>query len=197
MKALIAPAPKLYITALVKDPRTGKVTYKHRQPGHSYIKNLIDLLYVHFTGTPSPTYNIQQISGANQGIGISSNTFALHVLSGPNNSGIVVGNGTAPVTIDDYALAAIIGDGAAAGQLNYLGHTVLAPLTVGTKRRTIISRTYLNTSGDTVTVKECGLYVHCSYGFIQVCMIRDLVTPNVAVPNLQTLTLTYELSVTV
>ena len=108
--------------------------------------------------------------------------------------GIVVGTGTTPPTNFDYKLEAQIAHGSDAGQLQYGNQSFTDPVEHDGVVDYILTRSFTNASGSTVTINEVGIYcaTHCSgpalYYF---CIARDLLT--VEVPNGATVTIEYRL----
>jgi hypothetical protein len=115
----------------------------------------------------------------------------------PDNTstyGIVVGTGTTTPTNSDYKLETQIAHGTASGQLDYGAHSRTESKVVGSNVDFVISRTFYNGSGASITVKEIGIYCQSeSYYF---CLVRDVITP-IDVANTQTLTVQYTLRTTV
>lgn len=77
--------------------------------------------------------------------------------AGDSTEGIVVGTGTNAVTNTDSSLQTKIAHGAGAGQLQYgsMGFTEAA--VVGANVDLILSRTFTNNSGGSITVEEVGI----------------------------------------
>ena len=114
--------------------------------------------------------------------------------------GIVVGNGTNAVVINDYKLASQITHGTSSGQLDYDTHTLIGPTVDTQNNKAYFSfvRSFVNRSGSTITVSECGIiarnYWKDGGGVrqdVKYLIIRDLINPPIQVPNTATLTITY------
>ena len=120
--------------------------------------------------------------------------------AGVDTYGIVVGTGTAAEDNADYALQTQIAHGSGAGQLEYGGQQETDPAIVGPNVDLLLTRNFVNASGDSITVEEIGLYVRiydeelipAARYFL---FLRDLETQ--AVANGQTLTVIYTLRTTV
>jgi len=124
------------------------------------------------------------------------------VFAGDNDSsyGIVVGSGTTAPTNADYALGTQIVHGVGAGQLDYGAHSRTTTAVVGANVDYVISRTFYNGSGATITVKEIGIY--CASRDLDAttqvfCIVRDVLAASQDVLNTQTLTVQYTLRTTV
>jgi len=114
--------------------------------------------------------------------------------------GIVVGSGTNAVVINDYKLGSQITNGTGSGQLVYGQHTLIGPTVDTTNNKAYFSfvRSFVNRSGSTITVSECGIiarnYWKDGGGVrqdVKYLIIRDLINPPIQVPNTATLTITY------
>jgi len=124
---------------------------------------------------------------------------AMLALDNDDSYGIQVGTGTTAPTNSDYALATKIAHGVGAGQLDYGGHSRTSAQVVGSNVDYVISRSFYNGSGASITVNEIGIAVACmnnqgtTYYFL---IVRDVITAT-AVANTQTLTVQYTIRTTV
>jgi hypothetical protein len=115
---------------------------------------------------------------------------AMNCMAGDNDSsfGIVVGTGTTPVSLVQYALASQIPHGTGTGQLDYnpssgeilgLDTRVSPPV-----YRFRILRTFTNSSGGSITINEVGLIAYHRVSAIFTFMIaRDVLPQPYVVPN--------------
>jgi len=114
--------------------------------------------------------------------------------------GLVVGTGVTAEDTMDYALATKIAHGVGAGQLDYGAHSFTDPAEVGANVDMVITRTFYNGSGGTITVNEIGAYCRSVYttdtiGYF--CIIRDVLAAGVEVADTETLTVQYTIRTTV
>lgn len=116
--------------------------------------------------------------------------------------GIVVGSSSSPVTPADYALGSKIIHGTGVNKLLYGSHAVATSYT-SSKSSVEINRSFTNSSGVTVTVREVGLiarsYWRDSGGVrqdIKYMVARDVLPVPVDVPNLATLVVRYRVELT-
>jgi hypothetical protein len=116
--------------------------------------------------------------------------------AGNLNYGIIAGTGTNPVTMTDYALQTVIAHGTGAGQLDYAAVTFGSPTTSGKTRYFEFSRALTNSSGDTITVNEIGVYIYPTSQSYYYMFLRDVLPSGVQVGNGQVLTIKYRVSVT-
>jgi len=119
----------------------------------------------------------------------------INAVAGDDNHGIVVGTNTGPTAEDNlnYKLDTKILHSAvgAAGKLNYQAMTWVAPRTVGLNIDLDISRTFLNETGGTITIKEIGI-ITWGYEDYYHLILRDVVEDE-AVDDAETLTVVYTL----
>lgn len=121
-----------------------------------------------------------------------------------NNStyGVVIGTDTPHVALSntDYKLASQLTEGVALGQITHNESIVFAvPAIVGANVDEVLSRSFTNLTGATISVKEAGIYVNTFWLSANryYCVIRDLVSPAVDVPNLNSITVFYTIRTTV
>jgi len=150
-------------------------------------------------GTTSNTYTewYSSASSVSYGGGTPMGCFAS---DNDSSYGIVVGSGTNAVTLGDYKLASQITHGTSSGQLDYDSHTIISPTVDTTNQKAYFSfvRSFVNRSGSTITVSECGIMARSYWKDgnavrqdIKYLIIRDLIDPPIQVPNTATLTITY------
>ena len=188
---------------IVRD-KNGKVTEYRKMPSKSFVKQMVQLLFVRAAGLWR-VYNyisITDTANAAQNVGVSTSgcyPFLCDAGVGITTNGIVVGTGAVAPTINDYALGTLIAHGVGAGQLQYSAMSFGAPANDASVSQFRLTRDFANGSGGAITVNECGIYVQAndSAGNIRYfCTIRD-VTGGINVPNGQTLTLNYQMQATV
>lgn len=111
--------------------------------------------------------------------------------------GIILGTGSTAVAPTDYVLATPIADGTTSGTLEYFpssGWSLSVSNPTGSFK---LERLFRNSSGGTITIAEAGVYaVYCNNTPYSICIIRDLVSPTVAVLNGEYLRVVYTLTVT-
>jgi hypothetical protein len=123
-------------------------------------------------------------------LGVSSMTM-MNCMAGDNDAsfGIVVGSGTTPVTLTQYALASQIAHGTSAGQLDYdaqsydvlgLDTSVSPPV-----YRFRILRAFKNLSGGSINITEVGLVAYNGFdSTVSKFMIaRDVLSQAYTVPD--------------
>jgi len=147
------PTFKAYIEAKVYD-KDGHLIQYHRQPMRSLTQYFLALLAIPLVGTFSA-------ANSNTALSIIANTFGFPSTQSTNsnyyadvnwNWFIQVGSGSQAFSLTLTGLAAPITDGAGAGELQYGGISISwVPFAI------LISQTFYNNSGGTVTVTEVGL----------------------------------------
>jgi len=132
--------------------------------------------------------------------------FYNRVNAGDNDAsyGIVVGSGDTPVSTEDYALASKIEHGVGAGLLDY------EPCSVSSVSyetypapgwaRIIISRSFVNLSGATITVREIGLMLYNRVRYadtvrsnVKFLILRDVLPAPDDIPDGYTYSVSYEI----
>jgi len=210
----------------IKIEKDGKVLQYGKHPMKSLVANYINLLYglinsvggyTGSSGTSTVAPSVVKPDGTSTNTytewysTVGSASFYYYYYGGgtpmgcfaPANDssyGIVVGSGTNAVVISDYKLGSQITNGTGSGQLVYGQHTLVGPTVDTTNNKAYFSfvRSFVNRSGSTITVSECGIiarnYWKDGGGVrqdVKYLIIRDLINPPIQVPNTATLTITY------
>jgi hypothetical protein len=165
-----------YIEWELRDPK-GRIVKRGKQPMKSWVKQWLQILYIYFAYSSA---NVIDTGGVSRNIGTAA-LFRIDAGSGVSTHGIVVGTSDTPVTRDDYKLGSQIVHGTGTGQLIYSAMSIDAPITYGTGYLLRAVRVFTNNSGADITVKEIGVYfLGGTYYF---CMIRDVLSTPVTIPN--------------
>jgi hypothetical protein len=187
-----------YVQISVKDAKTGKLIRKGRmRKAHSFVLPFLQILDAQ--GGLSGNITITDTGGVNRSLsaGATANSPMVYVNAGVgvSTSGIVVGTGIAAPANTDNKLQTQIAHGAGAGQLNYGAQSETAAAVVSTNVDWILTRTFTNASGGTVTINELALYAALNANGWFFCVLHDAQTQ--AVNNGQVATVTYTLRTTV
>jgi len=200
---------RLLYRLIVTDKKGKIIKRTHWRRSQSFVLQYLQFLDIqlsHAYGVGGNVLTVKDTSGANRSMGYSGggNWIYTWCIWAPDNIatyGIVVGTGTNAPTNSDYALQTQIAHGTGAGQLDYGAHSRTAPAVVGSNVDYIISRSFYNGSGATITVNEIGVYcTSIDPGFVNIyffCLIRDKLAAGQDVADKQTLTVQYTLRTTV
>jgi len=160
------------LTIIVRD-KDGKVIKRYKQKSHSPTANFIGLMlpltWYNATGNSWSIINTSnstisyQPTLSNYGVGIeypstgyNSNTYFI---------GILVGSGSNSNPYNAYNLNAPISNGSGTGQLLYSSPNTPTNITInGNQAYFIISQSYANQSGETITISEVGIIVYLIIG---------------------------------
>jgi hypothetical protein len=119
--------------------------------------------------------------------------------SGTSTWGIAVGTGTTAPAVNDYKMETQIAHGVASGMLYYGSSGASGTIIVGSSCQITFLRTFGNTSGGTITLKEIGLQCSTAVGgsqaYYQYLLAHDAVNQDVT--NGQTAIVTYTMQTTV
>jgi hypothetical protein len=203
--------PKAVIEYEVRD-KNGKLIENGKFPAKSWVGNIVGLLsaiisiWMGAVNTCYATYasrtDLTDTAGTARGISIGCSASATPTLggcapAGDTTAGIVVGSSDTPVSLSQYSLGALIPHGTGSGQLTY-GATNVETLSKNTTWLFRIVRTFSNSSGASVTVREIGLYVRLgmssSPNYYSCMLARDVPTSAISIPNGSTLTVRYIIS---
>jgi len=161
----------------------------------SYVMNMTELLYLGFIGATG-AYAVKDTSDVNRSPNNPVKQFRLAAAAGNATLGIQVGTDATAVAITQTKLIVPIAEGVGAGQLNYQLLAVTVPATIGSRRYTLATRSFVNNSGNTIIVREIGMIVdQDDWKFL---IARDICTAEQGtILNTQTLAVTYDIGVTV
>ena len=169
----------------------------------SLIRQFLDLLFwefaqqgVTFTDTSNTPRTLTQTdTGAKAE---EYKRWRLNAAANTNTYGVVIGTGSAAVSISDYQLTSIINHGTSAGQLQHSAVTFGAPTTDAAGTTFIVTRIFTNGSGGSITVSEIGLIAQVvSTSTYYTLIARDLVSPAITLANGESITINYTFTTTV
>jgi hypothetical protein len=173
---------------------------------HSFVLQFLQILELHmahiYSSNPDGV-TVKDTDGNNRAWSYTSsqyvaNTLAVEAPSTDDSYGILVGTGTTAPALDDYQLETKTAHGSGSGQLQYGATSVAAAAIVGSNVDMVISRTFINASGASITIREVGLalremwYGSTNYKFL---IAHDAV--NQTVENTYIAVVTYTVRVTV
>jgi hypothetical protein len=144
----------------------------------SFVRAFIDLMFSTFRDS---AYTFKNTSGTDAG---TTANMQVNAPVGDVNYGIVVGNGYAEVTPENYALNARMANGVGAGQMAYqlqMWDTIKSPDT--TKRYFEIYRYFGNVYTLPQIIREVAIYVKTQGGSGYYCFARDLLGAVEIPPN--------------
>ena len=180
---------KGYVEFIVRD-KNGRVISKRKRRSHSFVKQFTQGKRGEWRQGTAPESNVRDTTNNLR------DTYGRWYIDAPaNNSlyGIVVGTGTTAVDASDYKLATQIVHGTETGQLSHKIMEFDAFQLVGQIHSFRSKRLFVNDSGATITIGECGIYGLYTYYF---CIVRDVVSPTVNVGATQSLEVRYTFQVT-
>jgi len=186
---------ELWYSVVVRD-RQGKVVSRERHRSRSFLKAWNQLMFAQMTDISllGADY-LKDIDGVDRNPDPEARNF--RVESHASFGGIFCGTGDTAVAIDDYELEALIEAGTGPGQFSYPMSTVTAVSISDSHAQFGISRSPVNNSGNTITVREVGIhtafYVSTTQYFM--CAIRDVLETPQDVPNGGAITVDYTLEV--
>lgn len=177
---------KCFILATLYDHLGNPVRKYKPRPAHSFLAQFIEFLFIQMSQTG--TY-LTRVNGAELTNNPTILNFRVNADASVLTWGLLIGSGTDPVTIDDYALQTPI-----TADLTVTAHTFLLSYPTTNARRLSISRTFTNGSGSTMSIEEVALYTFLTPSYY-ICQDRTLYS--VGIPAASSLTLTYRIDVKV
>jgi len=152
------------LTIIVRD-KDGKVIKRHKQKSHSPTANFIgSMLPVTWYNNEKQCWTITTTSNSTFTYGYNCG-WIYYPNSGNNYpdyiENIMVGSGSQSNPYSAYNLASPIANGSGAGQLLYSSPNIPTGITInGNEAYFIISQSFNNQSGGTITISEVGLTVN-------------------------------------
>jgi hypothetical protein len=172
-----------------------KIVFKRRDD--PAVENFMKWLFYALINTAQGSVGMYDITGTLRTVTWYDTTRAqVNGPAGNTNYGIVAGTGTNAVTMTDYALQTLIAHGTGSGQLSYGAVSFGSPTTSGKTRYFEFQRALTNSSGNTITVNEIGVYIYPTSQSYYYMFLRDVLPSGVQVDNGQVLTIKYRVSVT-
>ena len=184
---------KLNITyKLVVRDKNGKVVSEQTTPGHSFVRQFLDVLYGQMLNQSSSS--ITDILGTSRTI-FGNDAGNLVVSVNSDDRGVVLGTGTTAVDIGDNKIETEIDDGTASGELTHGAQVLTAPTTTSQTAQFSVMRPFTNGSGGTIVVTEVGLYGNADLTTIFFCFAREVLGSSVSVLNGQTIDVTAQIQI--
>jgi len=189
---------QLLVRAVVTSP-DGKVLYDTgEKKSKSFVIQFLEFFYGLFRGI---TFNATAVGGGERNITnvlwFCEKAFRLEAGVGVATYGIVVGTGTSPVTNTDFKLDTQLGEGTGGGQITHGAMIVGTTAVVGSNVDLETKRTFTNSTGSTITVRECGAIIRGDTADDRHLIIRDLFGTPVDVPDKCSITVYYTFRTTV
>jgi len=182
----------VYYQITVTDKKTGKVIRKTRfRRSKSFLLQFLQLIEVQIM---QANVNITKIDGGSSSFPPDTTILDSTSAIGDDTEGILVGTGTTPVDNLDYVMETLIDHGVGGGELSYGAMSKTTTGEVGANVDFILTRTFTNSSGGSISITETGIYTHS--GTVDFMYLHDVFTA-VPVGNGQVATVTYTLRTTV
>jgi len=195
---------ELWYKVTVRD-RDGKIISREERKSHSFLRLWNQLVCCQMT--PWDSFGFEGTTNINgaywcQGIGTHGYNFRMNGGANIDNYGIVIGTDGTAVTISDYAMGSQIHQGTGPGQMDHLATLIAASVVSDPDCDFLLSRSFANNSGGSITVRESGIYVwleRCVSPFTWYdygCVVRDVFASPQDVPDGGGITINYTLRVT-
>jgi len=188
---------QLLVRAVVRDPDGKIISDTGHKPSRSFVIQFLEFIYSMGMGTDRKATDVD---GAEDWFytsgGTSMNLLDIDAAVNEDDIGIVVGTGDTAETNTDYKLETQLTEGITAGKITHGAMDIGTAAVVGANVDEVLKRAFTNLTGDTITVKEAGLYC-TSTDMRWHCLIRDVLGTTVDVPDKCSLTVTYTWRTTV
>jgi len=169
---------KLSYEIIVTD-KNGKVIHREKRVSRSWLENYNHLMFGAFNSSNVTVTDRDGLPVEVPGPGYY--TFWCKGGAGVDYQGIVIGTDNTAVTISDYKLGAQIAHGVGAGQIQHLATVIPSPTVDATSSSYTLTRSFINQSGSSITVREIGLYGRA--GAIYIGYVRDVLGTEKVIPD--------------
>lgn len=193
---------KPQIVTIVRTYIDGKLSKKFY--GKSLLANFLQMLYAQYSNGSAGTFavsgspfvnNSQAVRTTGALASANATIMTLNASTGVVTNGIIVGSNNTAVTATDYVVNTLIAHGSGAGQLLYGAQGASQGVQIsGLNSSFILQRTFTNSSGANVTVREICIYVLCNT--VSFCQYRDIVSPDDVIGNGQVYTVNITFQIT-
>lgn len=189
---------QLLIRAVVKDPDGKVLSDTGQKPAKSFVIQFLQFFKNLFDAVNTER---KRTDGTNGNIYFDGNTCSMaFLMNAPINAsyyGIVVGTGDTPADNENHKLETQLTHGVTVGKITHgamvMGTTGVVDANVDTEHK----RAFTNNTGVEITVKETGIYVMRFSVNFSFCIVRDVLSPSVIVPDKCSLTVYYTFRTTV
>jgi len=187
---------QLLIRCVVRDPDGKVITDTGRKPSRSFVLQFLKFFYMLGMAANAKAKDTSGAFSWMYVVGVAASVhFVLEAAVNDDDYGLVVGTGDTAEDNEDYKLATQLTEGTGAGNITHGAQVIDAPAVVGANVDLELKRAFTNNTGDTITVKEAGVYTN--YGDYFFCIIRDVLPGPVDVPDRCSLTVIYTVRTTV
>ena len=177
---------KVFIGAKIYDPKTGRMVGDCGfQEAHSFVSNFIKALFVVMSQIG---ITIPDVGGAQRSITTAiGGILGVSAAANSTTAGIIIGSGTNAVTLGDLNLQTQVTSNVYHQLMNFFMNS-----SSSSSFELIISRTFLNNTGSTLTITEVGLIGSSNAGNT---FLIDRTLYSVVVPIGLSVTLTYKIGI--
>ena len=191
---------QLLIRCVVRDPDGKIITDTGEKRARSFVLQFLTFIYAMGRATDQLA---KATDGTNDPLYTDSMLIerAFRIMAGVGEDpwGVVVGTGDTAADNADFTLETQLTEGVGAGNITHGSVITVNAAVVGANVDFIVERAFSNLTGSEITVKEAGIYTR--WGFLAEnyyhCIIRDVLSPAVDVPDKCSLTVIYTVRTTV
>lgn len=194
---------QLLIRAVVRDPNGKVLSDTGQKPSKSFLIQFLEFfryLFDGLTGVATDVFEVEETIYNTGGSYQADTTFLINTGINDSDAGIVVGTGDTAETSTDHKLETQLTEGVGAGNITHGAVVVETTEVVGTNVDLETKRSFPNNTGASITIKEAGVYtriIRPSAPNKFHCIIRDVLSPAIDVPDKCALTVYYTFRTTV
>ncbi len=185
--------PKLFKKITIKD-KYGNIKFEEEKESHSYVKQFLQLFEREWRDTGVSTLDITNTSRSLTIQGYRVDICYTNAQDDDDTFGIVIGTSSSAEDNTNYKLGTKITHGLSSGKLDYGEMGFVNARVVGSNIDLVITRSFYNGSGSSITCYEFGIYAKAGYqltSYYTFCIIRDVEAGGKVVADGDTLTIQY------
>jgi len=204
MKEKKANGVQLLLRAVVKDPDGKILSDTGQKPAKSFLIQFLEFFRCLFDGineAATDVFGAEEYIYNQGGSYQADKVFLANAPINDSDAGIVVGIGDTAETNTDHKLETQLTEGIGAGNITHGEVVIETTAVVGANVDLEAKRSFPNNTGETITVKEAGIYsriIRPTAPNKFHCIIRDVLdAPGIDVPDMCSLTVYYTFRTTV
>ena len=187
------------VAGMLVPKREPLIIEKHVQPVMSYNRNNTNVMACQFLGvnsTGTSSFGDGELNVKDQGGILRGSTnygmtwrgyLGINAARNNDAKGLVVGTGNTAESFEDYAMAAKINDGTAAGELEYFAQC-MPTISWDSRGRTFTilhERFFKNQDASSITINEVGWieYIYATNASYYILLLRDALSSGVAIAS--------------
>lgn len=186
----------LLIESFATDRDGRVISRRRRRKAHSFVQGYLWAACANIVSTVVAFGPVLDVNDASVNLRNRQGPLTCNGVLATPDPGIRIGTGNSEVRVSQNKLDAVIAEGSGAGQMNHQAQTWVFTGVSGSQAYFTMTRSFINNSGSTISVREAGMHVPVFEGVFSYYLLacRDLASHDV--PDGGAVTLTYTIRIT-